>query len=57
MYVFLTILPRVISTNKRQGIHELLVSCRKLTHLSLTGISEFFSREDILNFCREAPPG
>ncbi|MCJ1307138.1 SCF ubiquitin ligase complex subunit [Agyrium rufum] len=39
-----------------QGIHTLLTLCPKLTHLSLTGIQAFFTRQDITRFCREAPP-
>ncbi|KAL9025340.1 MAG: hypothetical protein Q9196_005815 [Gyalolechia fulgens] len=38
-----------------QGIHALLNRCPKLTHLSLTGVQAFFLREDLTNFCREAP--
>ena len=38
-----------------QGIHVLLNNCPKLTHLSLTGVQAFL-REEILAFCREAPP-
>ncbi|KAF1958388.1 RNI-like protein [Byssothecium circinans] len=37
------------------GIHALLNSCLRLTHLSLTGVQAFL-REDLLVFCREAPP-
>lgn len=37
------------------GIHALLNNCPKLTHLSLTGVQAFL-REDLLAFCREAPP-
>ena len=40
-----------------QGIHALLNQCPKLTHLSLTGVQAFFLREDLISFCREAPPG
>ena len=40
-----------------QGIHALLNQCPKLTHLSLTGVQAFFLREDLIKFCREAPPG
>lgn len=40
---------------ERQGIHELLQSCPRLTHLSLTGVQAFL-REDLTRFCREAPP-
>ena len=40
-----------------QGIHRLLNSCLKLTHLSLTGIQAFYVREDLLAYCREAPTG
>ena len=39
------------------GIHALLNQCPKLTHLSLTGVSAFYLRDDLVNFCREAPPG
>jgi len=35
----------------------LLNQCPKLTHLSLTGVQAFYLREDLINFCREAPPG
>lgn len=38
-----------------QGIHMLLNYCPKLTHLSLTGVQAFL-REELLAFCREAPP-
>lgn len=37
------------------GIHALLNNCPFLTHLSLTGVQAFL-REDLLVFCREAPP-
>ncbi|KAK5703873.1 SCF ubiquitin ligase complex subunit [Elasticomyces elasticus] len=37
------------------GIHALLNNCLKLTHLSLTGVQAFL-RDDLLAFCREAPP-
>ncbi|KAK7547015.1 hypothetical protein IWX49DRAFT_111820 [Phyllosticta citricarpa] len=37
------------------GIHALLNNCPRLTHLSLTGVQAFL-REDLLVFCREAPP-
>lgn len=40
-----------------QGVHALLNSCPKLTHLSLTGIQAFFLRDDLIKFCREAPSG
>lgn len=40
-----------------QGIHALLNQCPKLTHLSLTGVQAFYLREDLITFCREAPPG
>lgn len=43
------------STNTSQGIHVLLNNCPKLTHLSLTGVQAFL-REDLLSFCRDAPP-
>ncbi|KAF2264874.1 ubiquitin ligase complex F-box protein GRR1 [Lojkania enalia] len=39
-----------------QGIHALLNNCPRLTHLSLTGVQAFL-REDLVIFCREAPPG
>ncbi|PGH20416.1 SCF E3 ubiquitin ligase complex F-box protein grrA [Polytolypa hystricis UAMH7299] len=38
-----------------EGIHALLQSCPRLTHLSLTGVQAFL-REDLTEFCREAPP-
>lgn len=38
-----------------QGITALLSNCPRLTHLSLTGVQAFL-REDILAFCRDAPP-
>ncbi|KAK4508121.1 hypothetical protein PRZ48_001859 [Zasmidium cellare] len=37
------------------GIHILLNNCPKLTHLSLTGVQAFL-RDELLAFCREAPP-
>ncbi|KAF1945725.1 ubiquitin ligase complex F-box protein GRR1 [Clathrospora elynae] len=37
------------------GIHALLNNCPRLTHLSLTGVQAFL-RDDLLTFCREAPP-
>ncbi|KAL3471568.1 hypothetical protein BJX99DRAFT_250350 [Aspergillus californicus] len=37
------------------GIHALLNSCPRLTHLSLTGVASFL-REELTVFCREAPP-
>ncbi|MCJ1432266.1 SCF ubiquitin ligase complex subunit [Xylographa pallens] len=37
------------------GIKALLNHCPKLTHLSLTGIQAFFLRDDLIQFCREAP--
>ncbi|KAK5122273.1 hypothetical protein LTR85_004184 [Meristemomyces frigidus] len=37
------------------GIHVLLNNCPKLTHLSLTGVQAFL-RDELLVFCREAPP-
>ena len=40
-----------------QGIHALLNQCPKLTHLSLTGVAAFYMREDLTDFCREAPGG
>ncbi|KAI1827529.1 RNI-like protein [Xylaria intraflava] len=39
-----------------QSIIKLLNCCPKLTHLSLTGVQAFFTREDLATFCREAPP-
>ena len=39
----------------QQGIHVLLNNCPKLTHLSLTGVQAFL-RDELLAFCREAPP-
>ena len=38
-----------------QGIHALLNNCPRLTHLSLTGVQAFL-RDDLLVYCREAPP-
>ncbi|KAF2717036.1 ubiquitin ligase complex F-box protein [Polychaeton citri CBS 116435] len=38
-----------------EGIHVLLNNCPKLTHLSLTGVQAFL-RDELLAFCREAPP-
>ncbi|KLJ11379.1 SCF E3 ubiquitin ligase complex F-box protein grrA [Blastomyces silverae] len=38
-----------------EGIHLLLNSCPRLTHLSLTGVQAFL-REELTAFCREAPP-
>ncbi|KAK0509886.1 hypothetical protein JMJ35_007280 [Cladonia borealis] len=38
------------------GIHALLNQCPKLTHLSLTGVQAFYLREDLIAYCREAPP-
>ncbi|KAF2020573.1 RNI-like protein [Aaosphaeria arxii CBS 175.79] len=37
------------------GIQALLNNCPRLTHLSLTGVQAFL-REDLVVFCREAPP-
>ncbi|GCB22090.1 SCF E3 ubiquitin ligase complex F-box protein grrA [Aspergillus awamori] len=37
-----------------EGIHALLNSCPRLTHLSLTGVQAFL-REELTVFCREAP--
>lgn len=37
------------------GIHALLMNCPRLTHLSLTGVQSFL-RDDLVVFCREAPP-
>ena len=42
---------------KLQGIHVLLKQCPALTHLSLTGISTFYLREDFTRFCRQVPAG
>jgi F-box and leucine-rich repeat protein GRR1 len=39
-----------------QGIYALLNNCPRLTHLSLTGVQAFL-RDDLLVYCREAPPG
>ncbi|CAG7950137.1 unnamed protein product [Penicillium nalgiovense] len=39
---------------RMKGIHALLNSCPRLTHLSLTGVQEFL-RENLTAFCREAP--
>ncbi|KAL4787664.1 hypothetical protein BJX76DRAFT_345355 [Aspergillus varians] len=36
------------------GIHALLNSCPRLTHLSLTGVASFL-REELTRFCRDAP--
>ncbi|KAF3118423.1 SCF ubiquitin ligase complex subunit, partial [Orbilia oligospora] len=36
------------------GIHELINSCTKLTHLSLTGVVCFL-RKDLTRFCRPPP--
>ncbi|KAF9691080.1 hypothetical protein EKO04_011007 [Ascochyta lentis] len=38
-----------------QGIYALLNNCPRLTHLSLTGVQAFL-RDDLLVYCREAPP-
>ena len=43
------------ANNFLQGIHILLNNCPKLTHLSLTGVQAFL-RDELLAFCREAPP-
>ncbi|EFE41896.1 hypothetical protein TRV_03356 [Trichophyton verrucosum HKI 0517] len=37
-----------------EGIHSLLNYCRRLTHLSLTGVHAFL-RNDLTKFCRAAP--
>ncbi|KAL4880106.1 hypothetical protein BJY04DRAFT_219634 [Aspergillus karnatakaensis] len=37
------------------GIHALLNSCPRLTHLSLTGVASFL-RDELTVYCREAPP-
>ncbi len=42
-------------TDIKQGIHALLNNCPRLTHLSLTGVQAFL-RDDLLVYCREAPP-
>ncbi|PYI17812.1 hypothetical protein BO99DRAFT_423685 [Aspergillus violaceofuscus CBS 115571] len=39
-----------------RGIHALVNSCPRLTHLSLTGVQEFYLRKELTEFCREAPP-
>lgn len=39
-----------------QSIIKLLNSCPRLTHLSLTGVQAFL-RQDLEQFCRDAPPG
>ncbi|KAI9893057.1 MAG: SCF ubiquitin ligase complex subunit [Vezdaea aestivalis] len=36
------------------GIQALLMSCQRLTHLSLTGVNDFL-REDFTKFCRQPP--
>lgn len=38
-----------------QSILVLLNSCPKLTHLSLTGVQAFITRNDLEPYCREAP--
>ena len=48
---------RIVIANPLQGIHALLNQCPKLTHLSLTGVQAFYLREDLIAYCREAPPG
>ena len=46
-----------ISADKmEQSIIRLLNSCLRLTHLSLTGVQAFL-REDLEQFCRDAPQG
>lgn len=40
-----------------QGIHDLIKSCERLTHLSLTGVDVFYSRKDFTQFCRPPPEG
>lgn len=45
----------LIRTDMGQAIHVLLQNCPRLTHLSLTGVSEFL-RADLTTFCRPAPP-
>ncbi|KAG0125837.1 hypothetical protein HOY82DRAFT_492427 [Tuber indicum] len=37
------------------GIHDLIKSCERLTHLSLTGVDVFYSRKDFTQFCRPPP--
>jgi len=44
-----------VANEYQQGIHVLLNNCPKLTHLSLTGVQAFL-RDELLAFCREAPP-
>ena len=39
-----------------RGVRAMLMSCKRLTHLSLTGVTEFLEPE-YLKYCREAPPG
>ncbi|RAL09945.1 uncharacterized protein BO97DRAFT_436449 [Aspergillus homomorphus CBS 101889] len=39
-----------------RGIQALVNSCPRLTHLSLTGIHEFYTRDEVTAHCREAPP-
>lgn len=51
--LFLVTFIRVI-TKTAQSIETLLNQCPRLTHLSLTGVDAFL-REDLNQFCREAP--
>ena len=55
MYVCNAHVGEIYLTDKTQGIHKLLNHCPKLTHLSLTGVQAFL-RDELLAFCREAPP-
>ena len=57
VFVFHAIQAKARQLIGQQGIHALLVQCPKLTHLSLTGVQAFYTREDLISFCREAPPG
>lgn len=38
------------------GVRRMLLNCPRLTHLSLTGVTDFLEAE-LLQFCREAPAG
>ena len=54
------LLPLLLSSANAhfQAIHTLLISCPKLTHLSLTGVPQFLREAgDLTRFCREAPRG
>lgn len=37
-----------------QGVRRLLITCERLTHLSLTGVPVFM-RKEVQKFCREVP--